>query len=218
MYCRYCGTENKTGENYCKKCGKPLNFLREQAKSLVDANSPAHTASFCPNCGAGLSACVPISKTDVKSSGGGYSFWNGCCGMILLGPFGLLCGLCGRETNTTVQSMTWFVCQRCGAEFSSLQSAIETAVISIRSVALYTLFLSFAITTDWDVAGAMWIRIVCGLIILGLWAGIMETMERSTGLSFEKLLLRKELSSFWARLGAYFIASLLIGLYIGTKL
>lgn len=66
----------------------------------------------CPKCGGNHLQVVNESNT----SGGGFSASNGCCGYILLGPLGLLCGTCGSKTKTT--NKTFFVCMDCGNKFA----------------------------------------------------------------------------------------------------
>lgn len=63
---------------------------------------------ICPKCGS--------EKTQfaTNTSGGGYSAGNGCCGYMILGPIGLLCGACGSRTETE----EFWVCNNCGNRFS----------------------------------------------------------------------------------------------------
>ncbi len=69
----------------------------------------------CPKCGStNLQALI---ATDVKTHGKDYSASKGCCGALLLGPFGLLCGSCGKGKQTTTTNTTVFVCQFCGYQF-----------------------------------------------------------------------------------------------------
>lgn len=79
---------------------------------------------ICPKCG---SENVQYST---KTSGGGYSAGNGCCGYMFLGPLGLLCGACGSQTETD----EFWVCNKCGHKFSdneakkTMQSKEQIAV------------------------------------------------------------------------------------------
>ncbi|MGN0244235.1 MAG: hypothetical protein ACI4CT_09275 [Lachnospiraceae bacterium] len=66
----------------------------------------------CPVCGSNHLQAVSESNT----TGGGYNAGNGCCGYILLGPLGILCGACGSKTKTT--NRTFFVCMDCGNKFA----------------------------------------------------------------------------------------------------
>lgn len=63
----------------------------------------------CPKCG---SEHVQFATT---TSGGGFSFSNSCCGYILLGPLGLLCGTIGSRSQTD----EFWICHDCGHEFST---------------------------------------------------------------------------------------------------
>ena len=69
----------------------------------------------CPNCG---SEDIQYSS---KSSGGGYSAGNGCCGYMFLGPIGLLCGACGSKVETE----EFWICKQCGHKFSNLTGQIN---------------------------------------------------------------------------------------------
>lgn len=50
----------------------------------------------CPNCGS--ENCQYITTTETH--GGGISWGDACCGTVLLGPVGILCGFCGSEVHT----------------------------------------------------------------------------------------------------------------------
>lgn len=62
---------------------------------------------ICPNCES--ENCNFISQTHTSSG----SFADGCCGFILFGPIGILCGLCGKDTTTK----EFWVCNNCGCKF-----------------------------------------------------------------------------------------------------
>ncbi len=63
----------------------------------------------CPNCGS------EKIQFGTNTSGGGFSLSQSCCGSILLGPLGLLCGACGSGTSTE----EFWICQDCGNKFSN---------------------------------------------------------------------------------------------------
>ena len=77
----------------------------------------------CPTCGSTNLQYTTESETKVETSGGGYSGSKGCLGFLLLGPFGLLCGNCGKSQNTTVTNLHkhFWVCSDCGCKFPSLE-------------------------------------------------------------------------------------------------
>lgn len=65
----------------------------------------------CPRCGGG--GCQIIS--DTTTSGSDYGVGKGCCGYILAGPLGLLCGFCGEGKTTTTKH--YWICPDCGKKF-----------------------------------------------------------------------------------------------------
>lgn len=67
----------------------------------------------CPSCGG--NDCQLTTET--KTTGKDFSASKGCCGAILLGPIGVLCGLCGegKQTNST----SFWVCSNCGKKFKA---------------------------------------------------------------------------------------------------
>ena len=65
----------------------------------------------CPKCGG--TNVTPIVET--KTTGKDFSAGKGCCGFVLLGPIGILCGACGGGKQT--QSNTYWMCSNCGNKF-----------------------------------------------------------------------------------------------------
>lgn len=46
----------------------------------------------------------------------GYGLGKGCCGYIVFGPLGLLCGLCGMGEGKKSNKAYW-ICNECGKKF-----------------------------------------------------------------------------------------------------
>lgn len=65
----------------------------------------------CPVCGSTNCRITVSTETNAKL----FSFGKGCCGSLLLGPFGLLCGLCGNKLKTKTNE--YWVCNNCGNIF-----------------------------------------------------------------------------------------------------
>lgn len=131
----------------------------------------------CTKCGS--KNLQTVVKTDVQTQGKNYSASQGCCGALLLGPFGLLCGLCGQGKKTTTTNVSMFSCNNCGHEFkkreelqkeadnagkmksASLPISIAMAVIMIIVVLVVAGgtdavgFLIFSIIALWGVVGAV---------------------------------------------------------------
>ncbi len=62
---------------------------------------------ICPKCES--ENCHFVSQSNTTSG----SFCDGCCGFIFLGPIGILCGLCGKDTDVK----EFWVCDNCGCKF-----------------------------------------------------------------------------------------------------
>ena len=105
MYCKICGQYNNDGADRCKSCG--ANLL----DGAVVYAAPSQTGKICPKCG--NSNCQTVSET--FTTGNDFSVGNGCCGYILFGPVGILCGLCGTNKKTVTSS--YWVCPNCGYKF-----------------------------------------------------------------------------------------------------
>lgn len=50
----------------------------------------------CPKCGENNSQII----NEVTTTGKDFSAGKGCCGAILMGPIGILCGACGKGKQT----------------------------------------------------------------------------------------------------------------------
>lgn len=74
-------------------------------------NTPQYGA-VCTKCGCG--GCQTVTQTKYKD--GGYGVGSGICGYLILGPIGLLCGLCGRKSK--FKSKTYWICPSCGKKFT----------------------------------------------------------------------------------------------------
>lgn len=70
----------------------------------------------CPSCGSENCQFVTSSETHSKSFGAG----DACCGFLLFGPIGILCGLCGAESYT--ESKEYWICHQCGKKFSAKEA------------------------------------------------------------------------------------------------
>ena len=67
----------------------------------------------CNKCGS--DNCQIINE--VTTSGKDFSAKKGCCGAILLGPIGVLCGACGKGKQTT--NTNYWVCNNCGDKWKA---------------------------------------------------------------------------------------------------
>lgn len=128
MKCIYCGQELAEGSIYCNYCGKPQTESGQPAGPAPQAvpkreaapapASPERNVLKCPKCGSTRLQFVTKVKTK------GVSVSDACCGYIILGPLGLLCGLCGAGSSDTEEG---WVCQNCGVRFTTkdAQNAVK---------------------------------------------------------------------------------------------
>ncbi len=68
---------------------------------------------FCPRCG--NQNCVEVRE--VHTQNGDFSAGKGCCGYLIFGPIGILCGLCGRKKET--HENIYLQCNSCGLRFTN---------------------------------------------------------------------------------------------------
>lgn len=66
----------------------------------------------CPSCGS------EQIQFGTNTKGTGFSAGDACCGFIILGPLGILCGACGNDIKTD----EFWICQNCGNKFSNSEA------------------------------------------------------------------------------------------------
>jgi len=109
--CMFCGRESSEDSQYCQYCGEALNQEKDTQDETPEVEVLDEEAKHnpqdirCPNCGSERIALKTREST-------GFEGTNACCGYILFGPLGLLCGLSGQRESLTVRK-----CQNCGHEF-----------------------------------------------------------------------------------------------------
>ena len=114
-----------------------IKFLRELVQILIEAGTDIQGTineiintipdkpkdSKCPYCGSEDTYSIIKNEVEVKTKG--YSWGTGCCGICLLGPFGLLCGLCGSGSKVNSKSIAWWGCKNCGKQYLAQHDAVE---------------------------------------------------------------------------------------------
>ncbi len=95
VFCHKCGTLHTANDKFCKNCGASLKNS-EQEDDVVR----------CPKCG---SKNVEFVTYQASSN---FDKEDACCGYLLCGPIGLLCGAKDQTEARTVRK-----CKKCGEEF-----------------------------------------------------------------------------------------------------
>lgn len=120
-------TEQTVIENtQTKSSDSALDGLREAftaGRELLEIDAEQRSDISCPFCGS--DDCQPLQKSMTEVNHKGYGWGSGCCGLILLGPFGLLCGLCGAGSKVKTTNELWWVCRNCGKQHISLEDALK---------------------------------------------------------------------------------------------
>lgn len=107
-----------------------IEYMKEAGLHIIDAidkiiqmppNIPKD--SICPYCNSEDTFPIVKNETEIKTKG--YSMGRGCCGMCLLGPFGLLCGALFTGSKVKSRSITWWGCKNCGRQHLAQHDAVE---------------------------------------------------------------------------------------------
>lgn len=158
MFCPKCGNSIPYGVRFCPKCGNPIKKIEPavpmepQAKKSAGQSSPPRDGQapfqkkkgylmfedgVCPNCGS--HNCEIQVQQNVTSSGSNYSCCNGALGTICMGPFGLLCGLCGTGSKTTTTHKSMWVCKDCGNQFPTKQDRFSQFVATAAMINVFSI-------------------------------------------------------------------------------
>lgn len=140
-------------------------------------------STHCPYC-AGTN-CVPTSEITSK----GYGCGKACCGMVFLGPFGLLFGLCGMGAK----SATWWNCTNCGKKHMGAEDVVGMLDKFLYSIGCWAFGLGAMISLvcqdailNWNLIRSVFILLaICTAIIGGIASLFQSQFKERTGYTFE---------------------------------
>lgn len=193
MFCPKCGKQLPDGAKFCSGCGSVLSAPKTELPKPRPEQSPVQRGpegqrpppgrvaapgnkgilgrgnGVCPNCGS--HDCEVQVQQNVTTSGSNYSCCSGGLGWLLVGPFGLLCGLCGSGKKTTTTSKSIWLCKKCGTQFPTRK---ELAAKLFGYLALLSIWIpicigaaiaSFGIGVQW--AMLMFLALAAVLVYAG---------------------------------------------------
>lgn len=126
-YCSKCGTKLENG--VCPNCGNAANVevgRTQNNQQWNNAGQQYQTPSYelvCPRCG--NKDLQMVTQSNVHTEGKDFSAGKGCLGFLLLGPLGLLCGMCGKGRQVGTTNIVSWICPKCGMTVDSQSSGGE---------------------------------------------------------------------------------------------
>lgn len=110
--CGTCGAKVDGNASFCPSCGGSTFVVGADAQNINITNNNGNGVR-CPRCGA--FGCNMVSETQTKNKD--FNAGNACCGYLLFGIEGILCGLCGTGSKTKTKN--YWICPNCGNKFGA---------------------------------------------------------------------------------------------------
>lgn len=178
--------------------------LNHEGKTVFNTTEEAQNDTNCPFCGA--DNCQPMYKTTAETKTKNYSWESGCCGMLLLGPFGLLCGFCGAGSKEKTSSELWWTCMKCGKQHLAVSDGLKKwdNFVSMLPVSACTPGILFLIIHYLGL-GIIGLILEIGCIFLPVVAiyGVLEEISEELGVSvIDYLSPGQAKKCLWSTLGA----------------
>ncbi len=200
-----------------------INIIRTIDKVIqTEPNIPKD--SMCPYCNSEDTFPIVKSETEIKTKG--YSIGRGCCGMCLLGPFGVLCGSFGSGSKVKSISQTWWGCKNCGKQHLAQHDAVEMMRVfidkmvinclcygSIGSLLLYPI-LDELVNGFLRTLIIVFIAVIVGVSVpLYFFYQLCEDIDKQLGYSVWDILEVEKKKEFWDSI-KYSMISLAVTLII----
>lgn len=106
-FCSTCGMETDNNASFCSRCGSNV-FVMGAVPQYNNTNNIR-----CPKCG--NVGCTLITEHETQNKD--FNTGNACCGYLMFGWEGILCGLCGTGSKTRTRN--YWICPSCGKKFGA---------------------------------------------------------------------------------------------------
>lgn len=217
------GSENQAGkqndtENNSKTFREIAHEIKKELTDLINEKEETRNDAACPFCGE--ENCQPVQKSIIETRQKNYGWGSGCCGMLLFGPFGLLCGLCGSGSKTKTSSELWWTCPKCGKQHLALADALNKWETMLGGLLTNSLLVAaiFAVLRWFDI-GILTVLVVLGsfvIPIMGIVGMHQELSEEFGGPISDYLSPDQKKACLWVVLIAIII--ILVGSFLGLRL
>ena len=97
IFCQKCGEKNLDTAKFCKGCGHPTGASVHQQHHQHPQQHMQQPMQQRPPFNGNVLTCPNCGSTNIFVTKKGYDAGKACCGAMLLGPFGLLCGADGSN-------------------------------------------------------------------------------------------------------------------------
>lgn len=191
-----------------------IQDLKDLGNTVFNSEGETRNDTICPFCGA--DSCQPMQKTTTETTRKGYGWGSGCCGMFLLGPFGLLCGFCGAGSKSKTSSKLWWTCMKCGKQHLALADGLKKwdQFISMLPLSACMMGIFFLIVRYWNlgIIGLLFELLFLFAPLGGLY-GLHEEISEELGFPIlDYLTPEQKKKSVWTALASIAIV-LVIGLF-----
>lgn len=159
-----------------------MDSFREVSHILLETPAESRNDTICPYCNS--PGCQPMQKSTTEVKNKNYSWGNGCCGMIFLGPFGLLCGLYGTGSNVKMTSELWWTCLKCGKQHIAVKDTLKKWNNFMSSLAISGIMMGiFFLIVGWLELGlfSILLQLFCVIVPAGGAVSIHQEISEESG-------------------------------------
>lgn len=192
--------------------------LKSELSKIINEEGATRNDVICPFCGA--ENCQPMQKSITEVKQKGYGWGSGCCGMLLFGPFGLLCGLCRTGSKVKTTNELWWTCMKCSKQHLALADALNKWDTMMETLLATAGFMAvvFGILRMFDIGILTVIAVIGSIAVPITWVSEYhkELSEELGGQIADYLSPDQKKKCIWTVLGA--MAIMLVGSFLILRL